>query len=187
MSDVKPENLLATEIFGIDPGYSGAISKWSDDRIESWYMPREFEKLCDFFSYQAEICTNPLIFLEKVQMWRNDANFVNGKSTGKIFSIDKMLTQYGDLRSAIRTRNLPFIEVHTWSWQKYLSIWIKGEEKKIRKNRYKDIAKGYFPAINVTLKNADSLLLVEFGKKKIKYDPLWCLKNTQKNSKKIFN
>ena len=183
MENINPEYLLAREIIACDPGVSGGIAKWSD-RIEVWNMPGSLDDLCDYFDYQKSICKNPLVILEKVQLWQGDENNKQGQNVGRQFRIQKMLNQYAELRSAIRSRGFQYIEVSPVSWQSFLSIRIKGEERVIRKRRFKDIASDWYPSVKVTLNNADALLLVEFMRRKLKYNPLWVTQNIQKKSDK---
>lgn len=166
------ENLIAKEILGIDPGIGGAIAKY-DGKIEVTKMPK-FDELCDYFDKQKEICKLPLIFLEKVQLRPGDSD------RGKQFKIEKMLRQYTELLTVIKTRKIFYIEVHPVTWQTYLRIKIGGEDRSVRKRRYADIAREKYPQVKVTLQNADSLLLVEFGRMKLKYDSLWILRNVRK-------
>jgi hypothetical protein len=177
------EAFIASEIFGIDPGAGGGIAKYSD-RVETWKMPKNFDDLCDFFDYQKEICKLPLIFLEKVQLWHGDGKDKNGNEVGKQFRIQKMLNHYAELRGAIRSRGFNFIEVAPISWESYLKIRVKGEERTIRKRRFKDIAADWYPSVNVTLNTADALLLVEYGRRKLKFDSLSILRDIQKKSDK---
>jgi len=90
---------------------------------------------------------------------------------------------YAEIRACLKINSIPYIEVMPLTWQRYLKIHIKKEDYSIRKHRYQDIAKDLFPQIKVTLKNCDSLLLLEFGEKKLYYDPLWIRQNIQ--TKKI--
>lgn len=182
---INPERLLAIEVFGIDPGASGGIAKYKECRTESWKMPKNFDDLCDFFDYQKSICERPLIALEKVQLWQGDEKDKSGKNVGRQFRIQKMLNHYAELRSAIRSRGFEFIEVAPVTWQSYLKIRIKDEERSVRKNRFKDIAGELYPSQKVTLNTADALLLVEFLRRKIKYDPLSLIQLIQKRDGKM--
>lgn len=177
---------IAKEIITIDPGKSnGGIAKWTGERVETWPIKKisDFEALVDFMKYQKEICKLPLVFLEKINSFAGDYNDPAAK--GKIFRMNKLKDHYVELRSAIKLAKFDFIEVMPYHWEKYINIHEKGEEYKIRKKRYRDIAKDWFPTVNVTAWNADALLLIEFAKKKLKYDNRWILKNTQKSEKKL--
>ena len=177
--ETNPDYLIFRELFCIDPGKGGAIAKYeSGKRIEVINMP-EFEKLCDYFDCQLTICKNPLIIIEKVQVRPGD------EVGGKQFAIEKMLRQYTELITVIKTRKIPYIEVHPISWQSYLKIKIGGEERNVRKRRYCDISKDLYPALKVTLKNCDALLLIEFARRKLKYEKQWLIVNMKKPEKKI--
>lgn len=71
---------------------------------------------------------------------------------------------------------LPYVLVHPMSWQSRLGLRIKGEEKKERKARYKVEAEKLYGG-NVTLWNADALLIMHFGRYVLKNDVRWLLKN----------
>lgn len=179
------ENLICKEIFTIDPGINGAISKYRSDRLESWNLEKmkTFEEQNYFFEYQKSICKLPLVFIENITTYQADASNV-----GKMFQLDKLKRHYADLRCALKNSGFPFIEVMPIHWMKYLNIYIPGEDRNVRKKRFKDIAKDDFPEIKVTLKNADSLLLINFARQKLKHDNLWILKNTKEPKvKNLFN
>jgi len=176
MQQINPGRLIAIELFGIDPGKGGGIAKHSD-RTEVWNMPGSYNDLCDFLAYQKSICKNPLICLEKVNLWKGDKDGVQ-------FGIEKLKDQYVEIRSAIKTKGLTYIEVPPISWQSFLKIRIQGEDKMIRKRRFKDIASDWYPSIKVTLHTADALLLVEYLRRMIKYNPLEVFRMIDKFNKK---
>lgn len=181
VNKIISDSLICDSMFGIDPGISnGAISKSTDNRVESWNMEKvkNFDDMNDFFKYQAEICKLPLAILEMITTFPGDA-----KNIGRMYQMQKLKTHYAEIRACLKINAIPFIEVMPLTWQRYLKIHIKREDYSIRKHRYQYIAKDLFPQIKVTLKNCDSLLLLEFGKKKLYYDPLWIRQNIQ--TKKI--
>lgn len=173
------QNLIAKEIFGVDPGISnGSIAKYSGSGYEITPMYRDFNDLFDFWRAQKENCNNPLIFLENITTFSKD--YGDKESVGRAFGLDKLKRHYTELRSAIKAAGIPYVEVMAVHWQRYLQIQIKGEDYRTRKKRYQDIAVEMFPSIKVTQKNCDALLLVEFAKRKLKYEPLWVIQKTKK-------
>lgn len=173
--------ILTDMIIGIDPGISnGSISYLKPNEIvKSVKMPRTFSEISEYLKYLKSISEHPLCFVEKVQMMFDDSSEQN---RGKQFNIKKMLDHYAEIKAALVSNQIPFCQVHPMSWQKYLQLRMKRDEPKtIRKNRYKDAAKSYYPEINVTLGNADSLLLIEFGRRKKQFDPEWIISNLPQN------
>ena len=81
---------------------------------------------------------------------------------------------------------MPYVLVHPMSWQSRLGLRIKGEKKKERKARYKEQAEKLYGG-NVTLWNADALLIMHFGRNVLQYDQKWLLKNLpDKEQSKLF-
>lgn len=187
------QSLIACELFGIDPGISnGGITKYVPDKpIETLKMDKlkDFNDMCDWFRYQKEICKLPLVILENITSHSSDygekGETEKQKSIriGRSMQLDKMKTHYAELRGAIKLARLPYIEVMPMSWQAYLKIRIKGEDYLVRKERFKDIAREFYPSVKVAAWNADSLLLVEFARRKLKYDRFWIVQNIKKPEK----
>jgi hypothetical protein len=174
MENINPSNLICDVIYGIDPGKGGAIAKFKQgEKIEVVKMP-EFNDLCDYFDYQLTICKNPMIVIEKVQVRPGD------EVGGKQYAIEKMLRQYTELLTVIKTRKIQYVECHPMTWQSYLKIKMGGEDRQTRKRRYCDIAKEMYPSLKVTLQNCDALLLVQFARQKLLYDKLWIIQNLKK-------
>lgn len=181
VNKIVSDSLICDSLFGIDPGISnGAISKSTEYKLESWNIEKlkNFDDMNDFFKYQSEICKLPLVILEMITTYPIDS-----KEIGRMYQLQKLKNHYAEIRACLKINSIPYIEVMPVVWQKYLKIHIKREDYSIRKHRYQDIAKDLYPQIKVTLKNCDSLLLIEFGKRKLYYDPLWIKANTK--TKKI--
>lgn len=181
MIDNFIETQVAKEIFGVDPGRSnGGIVKWVNGRYESWpikKMPEDTD-LIDFFKHQKSICELPLVFLEKINMYTGDFD-----NRGRMFQLKKLQDHYANLRTSLRTNELPFVEVMPMSWQKTLKIHIPNEESAVRKRRLKDLASDMYPGQNIVGWNADAYHLIEFGRTKLKYDLKWVLRKIKENTK----
>lgn len=182
---MNPEYLIAKELFGIDPGRtSGAIAKWNG-RIEIWLLEK-FESsndYFDFFRFQKNICQNPVIILENITTYPADAS-----NPGKMFNLEKMKTHYAELRAAIRASEIPFIEVMPRTWMKYLHLYMDHEERNTRKHRFRDIAKDRYSQVKVNSKNADALLILEYARTRLKYDPHYFyteIKRTKQQNNRI--
>lgn len=168
--NIQPERLIAIELFGLDPGKTnGALTKWTSKKIETWNLSKfkTFHDYCDFWRYQAEICKNPLVALEKINMYPADLQDVS-----RAYRLEKLKAHYVELRSSLKTADIPYIEVTPREWQSDLKIYIPGEDYPTRKKRYKDIADEHYPFTKITQINADSYLLVEWLRNMIRYSPL---------------
>lgn len=178
-NEIVTQAFIAKELFGVDPGRSnGGVVRFKDNRYECTPIKKmnTFESMCDFWKYQAEICELPLIFLEKINLYAGDF-----EDRGRMFQMKKLQDHYVELKSAIKSSGIKFIEVMPISWQSYLKVHIKNEESAIRKRRFKDIAKYWFEGQNVVGWNADAFLILDFGRRKLKYDPKWILNKLKEN------
>lgn len=183
---------LCNEIITIDPGKSnGGIVRYSD-RYESWPLKKftEYEMLVDFFKYQYEINKLPVIFIEKITTFQNDHGGIGESEKerntriGRSYQLDKMKRHYSELISAIKLSKINYIEVMPSSWQKYIGIHKSGEDHGVRKKRYIDFAKQLFQGQNIVGWSADAFLLVEFARKKLKYDQRWIREQLKKTEPK---
>lgn len=160
-------------IIGVDPGSNGGLAIWRPNQnVQTIRMPKDLKELKGYFDYINSICKRPIIFLEKVQLRHDDVG-----SPGKAFRIKQLLESFQKLKDIIEFANIPYCLVHPISWQIYLKLVKKNEEKKERKNRYKRAAEFYYPEINATLWNADAVLIMHFGRLKRQNDPDWISKN----------
>lgn len=168
-------------IIGIDPGSSGGITIWRPNNKEvSHKIPKDITDFRDLMSYQKEICS-PLIFIEKVQMHKQDAK------GGKMFGIEKLINNLQSLKTTLEILDIPFVSVHPMTWQSVLKLRIKNEEKAVRKKRYKLISQKYYPDLKATMWNCDATLLMHFGRTVLANDVKWVLENLpQRNHDKLF-
>lgn len=165
------------KIIGIDVGKNGGIAiKRSGFPVEVYKMPGNIK---EFLRFHKEPHT--IVFIEKVQMFVGDASEV-----GKAFGIRKMLDMYKQIITLLDVFEYPFIEVYPATWQGYLKL-KRGrkksepkEEKPARKNRYKKHAQMLYPEVKATLWNADALLILHFGRLKIKNDLPWIKEKLKK-------
>jgi hypothetical protein len=196
---------IATEIYTIDPGRSnGCIARYKPDDpliIKTWPMSKinNFEVLVDFLRYEASICKLPIVFLERITTFAGDykPRYFNSNQPisvkeykeeiakrnayiGRAFQLNKLKDHYVELRSAVKLSKMQFIEVMPRTWQTYIGVYQHNEEHTQRKKRYVDIARRYYPQVNVVGWNADALLMVEFAKRKLKYDQRWVLNELKK-------
>jgi hypothetical protein len=161
----------------IDCGRGGAIAHISSGRPPiTVSMPDNVDEIKSYFDYLKEISTSPIACIEKVGLWRTDAN------QGKAFGIEKMTRSLNEITTILRIVKIPFIQIFPIQWQAYLNIRsTKHEEYSDRKRRFKEIAQKNFPQIKVTLTNADALLIMQFIGLKWQREPEWILKKLPKS------
>lgn len=173
-------------IIGIDPGATGGIAMWRpNSEVVTIKMPKELMDLRDWLEYVKTISESPLVFIEKVQMRPDDilpaeTPDEHRANMGKAYRIQIMLQNFQRLKDILEFSDVPYIQVHPMSWQSFLHVRKKGEDKKDRKNRYKKYATENYPSIKVNLWNADALLLMHFGRLKKTAEPHWILENLPK-------
>lgn len=154
-------------IIGIDPGANGGIAVYlPGTSAKVVKMPKNDLDLRDFFGYYSE-WYSPIVFLEKLSVRPDDIVMQGEKAgMGKIYRIQKMMANYEHLKAIIETSGIPFVMVHPMTWQTKLCLRAetKGYEKSARKQYYRNVAAQLYPEVNVTLWNADALLIMHFGR-----------------------
>lgn len=172
-------------IIGIDPGASGGICVWRPNHnIKTVKMPKDLKELKEFLEYYQSI-TQPIVFIEKLNVRPDDVSIVDGKANmGKMYRIQKMMANFESLKATITYLELPFVLVNPMKWQNDLKLRIKTqrkkEEKSERKNRFKQVAGSYYPELNPTLWNADAVLIMHFGRFILYNNQSWVLENLPK-------
>lgn len=159
-------------IIGIDPGKSGGIAIYvnSSKTMKVVKMPDTTKKLSDYLNHVKETYGTALCFIEKVSSWTTDKN-----EGGKSFGIEKMMANYTQLKTVLTLCEIPFVQVHSRTWQGTLNLIKKGESKKDRKNRYKLAASTHYPNLKATLWNADAVCVMHFGRIKLSNDVNWVI------------
>ena len=163
-------------VIGVDPGANGGIAIFIPGRITKVVrMPKDIKELRDLFVYYAENY-HPIVFLEKLSVRPDDVTADGkGANMGKLYRIQKMIANYEHLKVLIETSGIPYVMVHPASWQTKLKLRVRGvhEEKADRKKRYKEHAAKLYSDVNVTLWNADALLIMHFGRWALVNEPKW--------------
>lgn len=165
-------------IMAIDPGSNGGMVAWIKGEVKAYKMPKDLTELSDLLKYYKETY-NPIMFIEKLNVQRNDVYIEGGKpNMGKLFRIQQLMANYEKLKFIVEQAGIPFCLLHPYSWQSKLKIrsQIK-EEKTVRKRRYAEIAQKWFPQVKVTLWNSDALLIMACGKYLIENEPKWIYSN----------
>ncbi len=171
-------------IVGIDPGAAGGIAVFINDgrNVKTVKMPKDISALRDFINYYS---TNfhPIVFLEKLSVRPDDVSVDGDRAKmGKLFRIQHMMANYEHLKAIIEMANIPYVMVHPASWQTRLKLRVHGqhEEKAERKRRYKEIAANLYPGVNMTMWNADALLIMHFGRFALEHQLEWVKSNLPK-------
>jgi len=140
-------------VIGIDPGKNGGVALvGSDGTAEAWAMPQTVSDMVELFRSFKDIdgC-----WLEKVHS-------MPGQGVASSFSFGQ---NYGQIQSAVIAAGIPLHDVAPGIWMKTLGLGVSMKEigKQAWKVHLKGLAQQHFPSIKVTLKNADALLLAEYG------------------------
>lgn len=144
---------------GIDPGAKGAITELNEDGevIETMYMP---ETPHDIYAALSELKDNTdgeiTVFLEDVG---------HGLPSQSSSATAKFARHNGHLEMALIALQLRTITVTPQKWQKTYQLGKSSVLTKTEwKNRLKAKAKYLFPKEKITLVNADSFLIAEYGR-----------------------
>lgn len=137
--------------FGIDPGKSGSISAiWNDGvpYTRSQSMADTETDIVDFLrSFDLESARAVIERVHSSPQMGVKSAFTFGQS-------------YGFLRGILSSHKVPFVEVLPAKWQQVMGCRTKGE-----KNVSKAKAQQLWPAIKITHRNADSLLIAEYARR----------------------
>ena len=177
-------------VIGIDPGKNGGLAVYvPGELVRAVKMPKDVSELRDFLGYYAENY-KPIVFLEKLSIRPDDVVESGGEANmGKLYRVQKMMANYEQLKAIIETVGVPYVMVHPMTWQTKLNLRVRGqrEEKAARKRRYKESAEKFYPHINVTLWNADALLILHFGRWALVNDGKWVKANLpEREYQKLF-
>lgn len=187
---MEQQKITINCVIGIDPGAAGGIAVFiPGNLVKAIKMPKDIAHLADLFEYYAQYY-KPIVFLEKLSVRPDDVVAEGGKANmGKLYRIQKMMANFEHLKALIETAGIPYVLVHPASWQSKLKLRIPGqhEEKAERKHRYQEYAGKLYPEINVTLWNADALLIMHFGRYALVNEPNWVKANLpEREYQKLF-
>lgn len=143
------------QIIAVDPGASGGLA-WSKIGLtQCCGMPATLGDLVQALralygeGYRTAI-------LEKV------VGFIPAASPGAMFSFGQ---SFGHIEGVLQAIGFRVIEVRPTEWQKALSVGKKGRLSQTDwKNKLKAEAQRRFPDCKATLKTADALLLLDYGR-----------------------
>jgi len=156
-------------IIGLDPGCSGGIS-WRcpgnpKPFIQAIPMPdtegQILHELRSIMRSGVEQNRDVHCYMERLRPFIG----LGGRNVAGPAQIGRMMENYGFLRGVIQTLGMKLVMVEPKKWQNYFSL---GTKKKAGspdnwKRKCKAEAERRFPALSVTLKNADALLILDFA------------------------
>lgn len=159
------------KIIGIDPGSSnGGIAVLSGSGMGVSRMPKTLAELKKVMKEQCE-GYSPIAFIERVSMRPPDQD-----EPGKIFRIRRLEDNQAQLWAMLTFLDVPFVPVMPYSWQRYLNLYDKSLDDSAKKKKYQSAANSWYPREKgFSLWAADAVCLVQFGHRKMQYDPKWCL------------
>lgn len=144
-----------TQLLAIDPGASGGLAWGKFGYTQACAMPGTVGDLVNVLrtlhveGYQTAV-------VEKV------CGFIPKAAPGAMFSFGQ---NFGQIEGVLQALGFRVIEIRPAQWQKALGLGSKGQlSTGDWKNKLKAEAQRRFPASNVTLKTADALLLLEYGR-----------------------
>lgn len=185
------QKLIINCVIGIDPGANGGLAVFIPGRnTKAVKMPKDLTELREFFAYYAENY-KPIVFLEKLSVRPDDVVVKDDRAAmGKLYRVQKMMANFENLKALIEMSCIPYVLTHPMTWQTKLNLRFRNgfvEAKADRKRRYKEKAANLYPDVNVSLWNADALLLMHFGRWALVNDPKWVKANLpDREYKKLF-
>lgn len=142
------------KVLGIDPGKNGGlavINACTHEVVEVVSMPETLADISDFIERHKD-CTSAYIEI---------VHSMPKQGVSSTFTFGQF---YGYVQMAVTCHKIRCINVLPTKWQGALSIKAKkGEGYEAHKRRLKGKAQQLFPKTKVTLKNADALLIAEYG------------------------
>lgn len=169
-------------VVGIDPGKNGGIAIWTlDGTIRTVKMPKVLSDIRPLLRQLKEHSRRMIVFIEKLQMRHDDIS----DNPGKAFRVQAMLEDFITIKNYMEVDGIPFVQIHPMAWQTTLRIRKQGEEKKERKNRYKEVAGHLYPGHRMTLWSADAVLIMHAGRIKLYRQPEWVVANLPDKARQI--
>lgn len=144
---------------GIDPGIEGGIAVLGRTGLHTYNMPDTYPDIYNLFHSLLEQYDGDVVaILEDVGHGRPGQS---SKATA-VFA-----RHNGHLEMALYALGIPTMRVTPQKWMKHYSNQLgksKDVEKREWKNKLKGLAQQMYPSEKVTLKNADAILIANYGK-----------------------
>jgi len=141
----------------IDPGCNGGIAFTDGEVTTAIPMPAT---LGDLVTKLRELSANGYwhCYLEQV------VGFIPMAGAGAMFSFGQ---SFGQIQGCLAALSFRVIEVRPAAWQKTLALGKKKDHGNAWKSHLKAKAQQLFPTCDVTLKTADALLILEYGRQQL--------------------
>jgi hypothetical protein len=141
-------------IVAIDPGVGGGIAYEDGKNVHAVPMPSTLGDIAALVRILAE--DNPVFWLEELPKF-------GGKMSAS--SMGVMFRNYGRLEGLIAAAQCRIEYIPPKKWQKALGLGEKATHGDRWKAHLKGRAQALFPRLDVTLKTADALLILEAARK----------------------
>lgn len=153
-------------IVAIDPGMSGGVAVWWGGRVECWPMPETqgdlLERLREI--HKAALLEGELLGASELACVLEDVGgFVGKAQPGS--AMFRFGEHCGFIKGVVQTLGIRLVLVRPQVWQKGFGLGTASScaSKTEWKNKLKAEAQRRFPHLNVTLKTADALLMLDYA------------------------
>jgi len=148
-----------TLIIAVDPGASGGIA-WANAHAPAFALPMP-PSVADVIGLLRDLTRGDL----QAELWLEDIPKFVGKAI-PASSAAVLFRNFGYIEGAATALGLRVIMVRPHDWQKHFRLGTKKDCSSTTewKNKLKSEAVRRFPNLNVTLKTADALLILDFAK-----------------------
>ena len=137
----------------IDPGAAGGIAWTYDNATHAVAMPETVVDLADHIRFLLVQKNCRVAFLEEIPKFSGP----NGSA------MIKLGIRYGECRGVLATLGIRMVEIKPQAWQKALGLGNRKDHGTRWKNHLKEKAQVLYPELDVILKTADALLILEAG------------------------
>lgn len=141
-------------IVSIDPGVSGGIAYEDGDTVHGIPMPATLGDIAELIRILAE---------DRPTFWIEELPKFGGKMSAS--SMGVMFRNYGRLEGLIMAARCRIEYITPKRWQKVLGLGEKAAHGDRWKAHLKGRAQALFPRLDVTLKTADALLILEAARR----------------------
>lgn len=144
-------------IIAIDPGKDGGIAVRFSEYKEAYPMPDTFGDIIDLLRSIYAPSGNIVCYLEKVSGFAG-----KGRPGAHMFKFGE---GFGFLQGVIMSASIKLVLVRPQEWQKHFALGTAAActGKREWKNKLKAEAQRRYPRLDVTLKTADALLLLDYA------------------------
>ena len=144
------------EYIAIDPGVSGGIAYTDGHAVHALPMPATVHDLRQTLAILCQTGGPPTVFLEELPKF---AGRMSGSAMGVMFR------NFGRIEGILAAYQCRIEYLRPQAWQSALGLGSKKTHGDRWKAHLKGRAQALFPSLEVTLKTADALLILEAGRK----------------------